>query len=128
MSTNLNSIDSWVRPIAEHLINGLILSAVIFLGSLLVFRLLFREQRWSASTRHRASLLLFFVLTGTPILTALKPAAPRDVPRAEQFSPEESWVEGISSNLNIPTDNSRSTHRWREPGFWLRWRNNSALR
>jgi len=41
---------------------GLILSAVIFLGSLLAFRLLFREQRWSASTRHRATLLLFLVL------------------------------------------------------------------
>src|SRR6267378_5138722 len=121
MSTNLNAIDSWVRPIAEHLINGLILSAIIFLGSLLVFRFLFREQRWSAATRHRASLLLFFVLAGTPILTAFKPAAPRDVPRAEQFSPRESWIEGISSNLNIPTDNSRSTHRWREPSFWLRW-------
>ena len=73
MTMSLSAIDSWVRPIAEHLLNGLILSAAIFLGSLLVFRLLFREQRWSASTRHRASLLLFFVIAGTPILTALKP-------------------------------------------------------
>src|SRR3981081_978112 len=99
MSTNLNAIDSWVRSIVEHLINGLILSAVIFLGSLLGFRFLFHEQRWSSSTRHLPSLLLFFVLAGTPILTAFKPAAPRDVPRAEQFSPEESWIEGISYNL-----------------------------
>jgi beta-lactamase regulating signal transducer with metallopeptidase domain len=123
MSLDLSAIDSWVRPIAEHLLNGLILSTAIFLGSLLVFRLLFREQRWSASTRHRASLLLFFVIAGTPILTALKPAAPRDVPRAEQFWPEESGIERIPpfSNANIPTDNSRSTHRWREPSFWLRW-------
>jgi hypothetical protein len=27
MSMELNTIDSWVRPIAEHLLNGLILSA-----------------------------------------------------------------------------------------------------
>lgn len=123
MSTSLSAIDSWARPMAEHLLNGLILSAAIFLGSLLVFRLLFREQRWSASTRHRASLLLFFVIAGTPLLTALKPAAPSDAPRAEQFLPEESWIERIplSSDANIPTDNSRSTHRWREPSFWLRW-------
>ena len=123
MTMSLSAIDSWVRPIAEHLLNGLILSAAIFLGSLLVFRLLFREQRWSATTRHRASLLLFFVIAGTPILTVLKPPAPRDLPRAEQFSPEESWIERIPpfSNANIPMDNSRSTHRWREPSFWLRW-------
>src|SRR3984893_10065095 len=123
MTMSLSAIDSWVRPIAEHLLNGLILSAAIFLGSLLVFRLLFREQRWSATTRHRASLLLFFVIAGTPILTALKPAAPRDVPRAEQFLPEESWIERIPpfSNANIPTDNSRSSHRLREPSFWRRW-------
>jgi beta-lactamase regulating signal transducer with metallopeptidase domain len=122
MSTSLSAIDSWARPMAEHLLNGLILSAAIFLGSLLVFRLLFREQRWSASTRHRASLLLFFVIAGSPLLTALKPAAPGDAPRAEQFLPE-SWIERIplSSDANIPTDNSRSTHRWREPSFWLRW-------
>jgi beta-lactamase regulating signal transducer with metallopeptidase domain len=125
MSMDLNAIDSWVRPIAEHLLNGLVVSAAIFLGSLLVFRLLFREQRWSASTRHRASLLLFFVIAGTPILTAFRPAAHRDVPRAEQFLPEESWIETIPvvSNANIPMDNSRSTHRWREPTFWLRWIN-----
>ncbi len=52
MSANLDAIASYLRPVAEHLVNGLILSAVIFLGSLLAFRLLFREQRWSASTRH----------------------------------------------------------------------------
>jgi hypothetical protein len=59
MSANLDAIVWYLRPIAEHLVNGLILSAVIFPGSLLAFRLLFREQRWSASTRHRASLFLF---------------------------------------------------------------------
>jgi beta-lactamase regulating signal transducer with metallopeptidase domain len=123
MSMDLHAFDSWGRPVGEHLLNGLILSTAIFLGSLLVFRLLFREQRWSASTRHRASLLLFFVIAGTPILTALKPAAHRDLPRAEQFLPEESWIETIPvlSNVDVPMDKSHSTHRWREPSFWLRW-------
>ncbi len=42
---NLDAIASYLRPVAEHLVNGLILSAVIFLGSLLAFRLLFRGER-----------------------------------------------------------------------------------
>ena len=123
MSMDLSAFDSWVRPTAEHLLNGLILSVAIFFGSILVFRLLFREQCWSASTRHRASLLLFFIIAGTPILTALKPAQPREVPRAEQVLPEESWIETVPvlSNAIIPMNNNRSTHRRREPKFWLRW-------
>ena len=32
MSANLDPIASYLRLIAEHLVNGLILSAVIFLG------------------------------------------------------------------------------------------------
>jgi len=123
MSANLDAIVWYLRPIAEHLVNGLILSAVIFLGSLLAFRLLFREQRWSASTRHRASLLLFLVLAGTPILTAFRPTPTSDVPRIEQRFPEQTWMEKTQPlpNLDIPKENIRSTHRWRGPTFWLRW-------
>jgi len=123
MSANLDAIAAYLRPVAEHLVNGLILSVVIFLGSLLAFRLLFREQRWSASTRHRASLLLFLVLAGTPILTAFRPTPTSDIPRIEQRFPEQSWMENTPPfpNVDIPMENSRSTHRWREPTFWLRW-------
>ena len=123
MSANLDATVWYLRPIAEHLVNGLILSGVIFLGSLLAFRLLFREQRWSASTRHRASLLLFLVLAGTPILTAFRPTPTSDVPRIEQRFPGQTWMEKTQPfpNLDTPKENIRSTHHWREPTFWLRW-------
>ena len=98
MSANLDAIVWYLRPIAEHLVNGLILSGVIFLGSLLAFRLLFREQRWSASTRHRASLLLFLVLAGTPILTAFRPTPTSDVPRIEQRFPEQTCCLFVSTS------------------------------
>jgi hypothetical protein len=53
MSMDLNTFDSWGRPVGEHLLNGLILSTAIFLGSLLVFRLLFREQPQATSPSGR---------------------------------------------------------------------------
>ncbi len=112
--------------IAEHLVNGLILSAAIFLGSILLFRFLLREQRWSAATRHRVLLLTFFVLASTPILTALKPTRPSDsLPRTGQLLAEQPWPTEIQmfSGVAVPSEANRSTpqHHWRQPGFWLRW-------
>ena len=106
---------------ADHLLSGLILSAAVFLGSVLVFLLLFREQRWSASTRYQASLLIFLALTATPFLTVLRLAPPADVPR-----PVAHFAQGIDlvppapdivvgADLNYPSPK----HDLPEPTFWF---------
>lgn len=64
--------------IAEHLVNGLILSAGVFLSAVLFF---LTRNRWSASTRHRILFLLVVVLAFTPVLAIWKPyhqPAPQD--------------------------------------------------
>jgi beta-lactamase regulating signal transducer with metallopeptidase domain len=66
--------------ISEHLLNGLILSAGIFVGAVVLLPLCFRADRWSAATRHRVSLLAFVLLAGTPLLVVLKPAHQSTVP------------------------------------------------
>ena len=130
MNPNLGSIAPYLRTIGEHLVNGLTLSAAIFLGSMLLLRLLFCEQRWSASTRHRVSLLTFFVLASTPILTALKPVQPRGaLSRAEQSLPVQAWSQEIpvvsgatvSATANHSASQHAPRHRWRGLGFWFRW-------
>jgi len=65
--------------LAEHLLNGLILSAGIFVGAVILLPLCFRADRWSAATRHWVSLLTFVLLASTPLLVALKPAQPSPV-------------------------------------------------
>ena len=65
--------------LAEHLLNGLVLSAGIFVGAVILLPLCFRADRWSAATRHWVSLLTFVVLASTPLLVALKPAQPSPV-------------------------------------------------
>jgi beta-lactamase regulating signal transducer with metallopeptidase domain len=62
--------------LAEHLLNGLILSAGIFVGAVILLPLCFRADRWSAATRHWVSLLTFVLLASTPLLVALKPTQP----------------------------------------------------
>src|ERR1700751_2288373 len=64
---------------AEHLLNGLVLSAGIFVGAVILLPLCFRADRWSAATRHWVSLLTFVLLVSTPLLVALKPAQPSPV-------------------------------------------------
>src|SRR6202043_3097132 len=63
-------------PLAEHLLNGLILSAGIFLGAVILLPLCFRADRWSAATRYQVSLITFVLLASTPFLVVLKPALP----------------------------------------------------
>jgi beta-lactamase regulating signal transducer with metallopeptidase domain len=65
--------------LAEHLLNGLVLSAGIFVGAVILLPLCFRADRWSAATRHWVSLLTFVLLASTPLLVALKPAQPSPV-------------------------------------------------
>jgi len=77
MSTNLNAIDSWVQPITEHLINGLILSAIIFLGSLLVFRYLFREQRLECLYPSPSIGIAFQEINREPIAFAVRTRSAR---------------------------------------------------
>ena len=56
--------------IAEHLVNGLILSAGVFLSAIVFF---LSRNRLSASTRHRILFLLLVVLAFTPVLAIWKP-------------------------------------------------------
>ena len=65
--------------LAEHLLNGLVLSAGIYVGAVILLPLCFRADRWSAATRHWVSLLTFVLLASTPLLVALKPAQPSPV-------------------------------------------------
>jgi beta-lactamase regulating signal transducer with metallopeptidase domain len=65
--------------LAEHLLNGLILSAGIFVGAVILLPLCFRADRWSAATRHWVSLLTFVLLAITPLLVSLRPARPASV-------------------------------------------------
>ncbi|MBV9875763.1 MAG: hypothetical protein JO025_13610 [Verrucomicrobia bacterium] len=65
--------------LAEQLLNGLVLSAGIFVGAVILLPLCFRADRWSAATRHWVSLLTFVLLASTPLLVALKPAQPSPV-------------------------------------------------
>jgi len=59
--------------VATHLFNGLILSAAIFVGAVVLLPSFFRADRWSAATRHQVSLLAFVLLASTPLLVVLKP-------------------------------------------------------
>jgi beta-lactamase regulating signal transducer with metallopeptidase domain len=65
--------------LAEHLLNGLVLSAGIFVGAVILLPLCFRADRWSAATRHWVSLFTFVLLASTPLLVALKPVQPSPV-------------------------------------------------
>lgn len=125
MNANLDQMISCLRIIAEHLLNGLILSAAIFVGSILASRWLFHEQRWSPVTRYQASLFLFLVLASTPILTVFKPVSSPDVPRAEEFVRPVPSLERIppSSGVTLATDDKfpESKHHFAQPTFWLCW-------
>jgi beta-lactamase regulating signal transducer with metallopeptidase domain len=59
--------------IAEHLVNGLILSAGVFVSAIVFF---LTRKRWSASTRHRILFLLLVMLALTPVLATWKPYRP----------------------------------------------------
>jgi beta-lactamase regulating signal transducer with metallopeptidase domain len=61
------------RILAEHLVNGLILSAAIYLAFRILRPLFLNRQRGSAATSHRVLSLVFVALAITPILSRLQP-------------------------------------------------------
>ena len=61
------------RGLAEHLVNGLILSAAIYSAFLVARPLFLNHRRGSAATSHRVLSFVFVALTVTPILTCLQP-------------------------------------------------------
>jgi beta-lactamase regulating signal transducer with metallopeptidase domain len=73
---SIPALTDFADLVATHLLNGLILSAPIFIGAVILLPLCFRADRWSAATRHWVSLLTFVILASTPLLVVLKPARP----------------------------------------------------
>jgi beta-lactamase regulating signal transducer with metallopeptidase domain len=123
MNANLDQIISCLRFIAEHLVNGLMLSGVIFAGSAVTFQWLFRAQRWSASTRYQASLILFLVLAATPIVTLLKPAPPQSRLSAEPVLISDPGISPAPAGGIDQADQKgvESKHHLPQPKFWFRW-------
>jgi beta-lactamase regulating signal transducer with metallopeptidase domain len=135
MTANLDQIISWVRVIAEHLLNGLILSAAIFVAAVLAFRWLFHEQRWSPATRYQVSLFLFLALASTPILMIFKPIPSHDVPRAGvsalALAKPEELLPPVPSLRDTPRSSGviisakdnppESKYHFPQPTFWPRW-------
>jgi beta-lactamase regulating signal transducer with metallopeptidase domain len=60
------------RILAEHLVNGLILSAAIYLAFRILRPLFVNHRRGSAATSHRVLSLVFVALAVTPILSRLQ--------------------------------------------------------
>jgi beta-lactamase regulating signal transducer with metallopeptidase domain len=122
---NLDQLISCLRFVAEHLVNGLILSSAIFVGSVVAFRWLFRVQRWSASTRYQTSLILFLVLAATPIVTLLKPAPPQRHVSTEHVLISNPGLEELPTSTEVfnPTTDqgAESKHHLPSPKFWFRW-------
>jgi beta-lactamase regulating signal transducer with metallopeptidase domain len=122
---NLDQIISCLRFIAEHLVNGLILSSAIFVGSVVAFRWLFRAQRWSASTRYQTSLILFLVLAATPIVTLLKTAPPLSNVSTKPVLVSDPGFEELPASTGVftPTIDKvvESKHHLPPSQFWFRW-------
>ena len=125
MNANPDQIISCLRIIAEHLLNGLILSAAIFAGSAITFRWFFRAQRWSASTRYQASLILFLVLAVTPVATLFKPTPLQSSAGTEQLLTSDPAFDELpaSSGLIKTTSDkaAESKHHLPPAKFWFRW-------
>src|SRR5260370_17336761 len=69
----ISPLIDWADLVETHLFNGLIRSAAIFVGAVVLLLSFFRADRWSAATRHQVSLLAFVLLASTPLLVVLKP-------------------------------------------------------
>jgi beta-lactamase regulating signal transducer with metallopeptidase domain len=110
--------------VAEHLLNGLILSAGIFVGAVLLLPLCFRADRWSAATRHWVSLLTFVLLASTPLLVVLKPVQPSRAAQSGQAAKNDAAVNNIPSSplmgrlIREPISLERKTPPILKPG-WL---------
>jgi HEAT repeat protein len=95
------------RALAEHLVNGLILSAAIYSAFLVVRPLFFDHRRGSAATSHRVLSLVFLALAFTPIVTCLQPV------RGEMDAPagprRQAFKAGPSSpeSMDAPPDDGQ---------------------
>ena len=116
--------------LAEHLLNGLILSAGIFVGAVILLPLCFRADRWSAATRHWVSLLTFVLLASTPLLVALKPLQPSPVVHGAPAAKNDAAVNNVPSSplmgrlIREPISLERKappilTQSWLEKVDWL---------
>jgi len=100
--------------LAEHLLNGLILSAGIFLGAVILLPLCFRADRWSAATRYQVSLITFVLLASTPLLVVLKPVLPINPSASPQAVTNYAGVKNVPETpligrlIHEPTDVERS--------------------
>jgi beta-lactamase regulating signal transducer with metallopeptidase domain len=109
---------------AEHLLNGLILSAGIFLGAAILLPLCFRADRWSAATRYQVSLLTFVLLASTPLLVVLKPALPTNATVSAQAVTNHPVVNNVPATpligrlIHEPTEVERSAQPI-TPRDWL---------
>jgi beta-lactamase regulating signal transducer with metallopeptidase domain len=104
----------FIYLIAEHLINGLILSAGIFIGAAVLLPLIFQEKRWSAATRHGVALLTFVVLAATPLLVVLKPSSPA---QSSEIRPAQIMIETETDGHTItarPAPNDL-VQTWNQP-------------
>jgi beta-lactamase regulating signal transducer with metallopeptidase domain len=92
---SIPSLTDFADLVAAHLLNGLILSAPIFIGAVILLPLCFRADRWSAATRHWVSLLTFLILASTPLLVVLKPAQPSPAVHSPQAVSKDAVVNNI---------------------------------
>jgi Antirepressor regulating drug resistance, predicted signal transduction N-terminal membrane component len=121
---NLDPIISSLRFVSELLVNGLILSSAIFVGSVVAFRWFFRAQRWSASTRYQTSLILFLALAATPIVSLLKPVQPPRNAGTELVLISDPVVEGLPTEAINPTiDQGVQSKHHLSKKSWFRWIN-----
>lgn len=110
--------------VATHLFNGLILSAAIFVGAVVLLPSCFRADRWSAATRHQVSLLTFVLLASTPLLVVLKPALPGNPAVSQQAVTNNAAVNNVPSSpligrlIHEPSDVVRKAQPM-APRDWL---------
>jgi beta-lactamase regulating signal transducer with metallopeptidase domain len=110
--------------LATHLFNGLILSAAIFVGAVVLLPSCFRADRWSAATRHQVSLLTFVLLASTPLLVVLKPVLPGGPAVSQQAVTNYAAVNNVPSSpligrlIHEPSDVVRKAQPM-APRDWL---------
>ena len=94
---SIPALTDFADLVAAHLLNGLILSAPIFIGAVILLPLCFRADRWSATTRHWVSLLTFVILASTPLLVVLKPGQPSPAVHSAQAANKDAAVNNVPS-------------------------------
>jgi len=105
--------------VAEHLANGLILSAGVFLSAVVFF---LTRNRWSASTRHRILFLLLVVLALTPVLAMWKPYRPPSPQREITVGvslPDTPEIPVADTAFRSPSVSPSPSFAWELDLMWL---------